>query len=131
MSGVKIGIGFGQWKHGLPEPHLLCEYAEASEAVGLDSLWLSDHLHMKREQLWITAGRPVPPEVELAPFLGAWECWSLIAALAVAIPNIELGTLVTCTAFGSRLPSVAICQNGKKLVPSHNDHSHQRDGPGA
>ena len=40
-------------------------------------------------------------------------------------------TLVTCTAFGSRLPSVLICQNGRKLVPSHSDHSHQRDGPGA
>lgn len=44
MSGVKIGIGFGQWKHGLPAPDLLCEFAETSEAVGLDSLWLSDHI---------------------------------------------------------------------------------------
>ena len=44
MSGVKIGIGFGQWKYGLPEPELLCQHAEISEAVGLDSLWLSDHI---------------------------------------------------------------------------------------
>ncbi len=44
MSGVKIGIGFGQWQQGMPPPDLLCEYAETSEAIGLDSLWLSDHI---------------------------------------------------------------------------------------
>lgn len=44
MSGVKVGIGFGQWRYGLPAPELICEYAETSEAVGLDSLWLSDHI---------------------------------------------------------------------------------------
>lgn len=44
MSGIKIGIGFGQWQYGLPEPELLCRYAETAEAVGLDSIWLSDHI---------------------------------------------------------------------------------------
>ena len=44
MSGIKIGIGFGQWKYGLPEPEALCVYAEVAEAVGLDSIWLSDHI---------------------------------------------------------------------------------------
>ncbi len=44
MSGIKIGIGFGQWKYGLPDPEALCVYAEVAEAVGLDSIWLSDHI---------------------------------------------------------------------------------------
>ena len=44
MSGVKIGIGFGLWRQGLPDPETICKYAELSEAVGLDSLWLSDHI---------------------------------------------------------------------------------------
>ncbi len=44
MKGIKIGIGFGQWQYGLPEPELLCRYAETAEAVGLDSIWLSDHI---------------------------------------------------------------------------------------
>ena len=35
MSGVKIGIGFGQYRDGLPAPELICEYAEAAEAIGL------------------------------------------------------------------------------------------------
>src|SRR6202008_2413197 len=54
MSGVKIGIGFGQWKYGLPEPESLCHYAEASEAVGLDSFWLSDHIVTRNPTLDIT-----------------------------------------------------------------------------
>lgn len=54
MSGVKIGIGFGQWKYGLPAPDLLCEYAETAEAVGLDSLWLSDHIVTRNPTLDIT-----------------------------------------------------------------------------
>jgi probable F420-dependent oxidoreductase len=54
MSGVKIGIGFGQWKYGLPEPQLLCQAAEYAEAVGLDSLWLSDHIVTRNPTLDIT-----------------------------------------------------------------------------
>jgi probable F420-dependent oxidoreductase len=44
MHKIRIGIGFGQWKSGLPAPELLCNYAEAAEAVGLDSIWLSDRI---------------------------------------------------------------------------------------
>src|SRR5215471_916439 len=54
MTGVKIGIGFGQWKYGLPEPDLLCRSAELAEAVGLDSLWLSDHIVTRNPTLDIT-----------------------------------------------------------------------------
>jgi len=54
MSGIKIGIGFGQWKYGLPDTESLCRYAEAAEAVGLDSLWLSDHIVTRNPTLDIT-----------------------------------------------------------------------------
>jgi probable F420-dependent oxidoreductase len=54
MNGVKLGIGFGQWKYGLPEPEALCRYAEESEAVGLDSIWLSDHIVTRNPTLDIT-----------------------------------------------------------------------------
>src|SRR5215470_12999255 len=54
MSGIKIGIGFGQWKYGLPEPELVCRSAELAEAVGLDSLWLSDHIVTRNPTLDIT-----------------------------------------------------------------------------
>ncbi len=54
MTGVKIGIGFGQWKYGLPDSDLLCRSAELAEAVGLDSLWLSDHIVTRNPTLDIT-----------------------------------------------------------------------------
>ncbi|HZP46729.1 MAG TPA: LLM class flavin-dependent oxidoreductase [Candidatus Binataceae bacterium] len=54
MSGIKIGIGFGQWQYGLPAPEQLCQYAEAAEAVGLDSIWLSDHIVTRNPTLDIT-----------------------------------------------------------------------------
>lgn len=54
MSNVKIGIGFGQWKYGLPDPQLLCASAEMAEAVGLDSFWLSDHIVTRNPTLDIT-----------------------------------------------------------------------------
>jgi probable F420-dependent oxidoreductase len=54
MKGVKIGIGFGQWQYGLPEPELLCRYAELAEDVGLDSIWLSDHIVTRNPTLDIT-----------------------------------------------------------------------------
>jgi probable F420-dependent oxidoreductase len=54
MSGVKIGIGFGQWKYGLPDPELLCTTAEVAEDMGLDSLWLSDHIVTRNPTLDVT-----------------------------------------------------------------------------
>jgi hypothetical protein len=44
MRGIKIGIGFGQWKYSLPAPELMCNYAEGAEAVRLDSIWLSNQI---------------------------------------------------------------------------------------
>src|SRR3990170_1287411 len=54
MSGVKIGIGFGLWRLGMPNPTTICDYAERAEAVGIDSIWLSDHIVSRIPDLDIT-----------------------------------------------------------------------------
>lgn len=54
MGGIKIGIGFGQWKYGLPGPELICTSAELAEDLGLDSVWLSDHIVTRNPTLDIT-----------------------------------------------------------------------------
>ena len=54
MGGIKIGIGFGQWKYGLPDPELICSSAELAEDLGLDSVWLSDHIVTRNPTLDIT-----------------------------------------------------------------------------
>ena len=57
-----------------------------AEALGYDSVWIPDHLI-------IDIPRPgARPE-------GAWEGWSLVAALAAATDRITIGLLVSCTAF--------------------------------
>ncbi|MGH2616293.1 MAG: LLM class flavin-dependent oxidoreductase [Thermomicrobiales bacterium] len=62
-----------------------------AEELGYDTVWIPDHLV-------IDIPRPgSQPE-------GAWEGWSLVAALAAATERIGIGLLVTCTAF--RNPSL-------------------------
>ncbi len=60
------------------------EMARLAEAIGLDSLWLGDHLLYRN-----------PGEAARAP----WECLSLLSALAVATERVELGPLVLCAPF--------------------------------
>ncbi len=44
MSGIKIGIGFGTARTGIPSPAQICAYAERAEDLGIDSIWLSDRV---------------------------------------------------------------------------------------
>ncbi len=60
------------------------EMARRAEAIGLDSLWLGDHL------LYRGAGEQAR---------GPWECWTMLSALAAATTTVELGPLVLCTGF--------------------------------
>ena len=41
---VKIGVGFGGWPFPDSDPERLWEYVDACEALGLDSIWLSDRI---------------------------------------------------------------------------------------
>jgi alkanesulfonate monooxygenase SsuD/methylene tetrahydromethanopterin reductase-like flavin-dependent oxidoreductase (luciferase family) len=58
--------------------------ARAAEAAGFDSVWIPDHLCLQ------DPGRE--PQ-------GAWECGSLLGALAVATSRVAIGTLVVATSF--------------------------------
>ncbi len=70
--------------------------ARRAEEVGFDSLWLVDHLLApKGAPIW-RGGPPTPVEGEQR---GCWECGSLLAALAAAVPRVELGTLVLCNGY--------------------------------
>lgn len=60
------------------------EMARLSEKIGLDSLWLGDHLLY----------RGADDQTR-----GPWECWTMLSALAAVTTKVELGPLVLCTGF--------------------------------
>src|SRR5579864_4080585 len=55
-----------------------------AEAAGFDSVWLADHLVYQPDVTtpWMTHTQ------------GAWECWTMLSALAEASSTIHIGTLV-------------------------------------
>ncbi|MGD9713976.1 MAG: LLM class flavin-dependent oxidoreductase, partial [Thermomicrobiales bacterium] len=55
-----------------------------TEELGFDSVWFCDHLLMK-----VPGHEPQ----------GAWECWTMLAALAAQTNRVELGPFVTATAY--------------------------------
>ncbi|MGB3327907.1 MAG: LLM class flavin-dependent oxidoreductase [Thermomicrobiales bacterium] len=67
------------------------EIGLAAKAAGFDALWFADHFEM---------GHGTAED----PFRGVWECWTLMAALAARVPDLQIGSLVACT--GYRNPGV-------------------------
>lgn len=62
----------------------LLAMARRTEALGFDSLWFADHLLMT---------------VEGHESQGAWECWSMLAALAASTERLTIGPFVSCTGY--------------------------------
>ena len=85
---LKIGLfvpHFEQpWSGRGPRWAEIAAMARRAEEVGFDSLWLPDHLLFRF------------PHVHQQ---GAWDVWSLLAALAATTKTLEIGPLVACSSF--------------------------------
>jgi alkanesulfonate monooxygenase SsuD/methylene tetrahydromethanopterin reductase-like flavin-dependent oxidoreductase (luciferase family) len=84
--GIILPEGEGDLDGRTPRWSDYVAMARLVEEAGFDSLWFVDHLIYRND----ASGRP--PQ-------GAWECWSVITALAAATSRVELGSLVTATSF--------------------------------
>ncbi len=91
MAGMpKVGMILPEAENDLegrtPRWNDYVSMAQSVEDLGYDSLWFVDHYIYKND------ASGLPPQ-------GAWECWSMLAALAAATKRVELGSLVTATSF--------------------------------
>ena len=79
-----IGVQLPEVEREVSWPELQA-MARTAEEIGLDSLWVGDHLLYR-------SGNGVR---------GPWEAWSLLAALAAVTTKVQLGPLVAATSFHS------------------------------
>lgn len=98
---LKVGIVLQHWTSGrgiAPTWAEMQERALHAEAVGFDSLWLVDHLMFRRRESTMNREASVA-NADRPEWVGVWECWTVLSALAAVTSRVQLGTLVTCTAY--------------------------------
>ena len=84
---IAIGLSLPTWPRAdrtyatWPEIRSL---ALEAEAMGVDTLWVPDHLQR---------------ELASGERIGFWECWTIVTALAEATTRIGIGPYVACTGF--------------------------------
>jgi alkanesulfonate monooxygenase SsuD/methylene tetrahydromethanopterin reductase-like flavin-dependent oxidoreductase (luciferase family) len=95
---VLLPMWTGSYAGATPTMRELLGFARHAEALGLDSLWFTDHLYFEPHTDFRAVGIELPDEWAGIKG-GQWECWTTLAAVAATTSRIELGTLVSNTGF--------------------------------
>ncbi len=82
---LRVGVQLPEVERSVRWAELL-DLARRAEDVGLDSIWVGDHLLYRFAD---------------GSARGPWESWTLLGALAAATSRVTLGPLVAATAFRS------------------------------
>jgi alkanesulfonate monooxygenase SsuD/methylene tetrahydromethanopterin reductase-like flavin-dependent oxidoreductase (luciferase family) len=81
-----------------PTAREVIDIAVLAETAGFDTVWAADHFYYEPYTDFRVVGVDLP-DAFAGVKNGAWECWTLLAALAVATTRVHLGTLVCNTGF--------------------------------
>jgi alkanesulfonate monooxygenase SsuD/methylene tetrahydromethanopterin reductase-like flavin-dependent oxidoreductase (luciferase family) len=82
--GLIVPVFEGWFAGATPRWSDIVAFARVAEEVGIDGLWIPDHLLFRDDD-----GHPS----------GMWEGWSLLTALAAVTHRVALGSFVSCTSF--------------------------------
>lgn len=99
-SKLKLGLILPTWTTGQLRWQEVLEIAREAEAAGFGALWVTDHLLLPstNAELRARAGASVAPGSVEEPE-GYLECFTVLTAIAMAIPGVDVGTLVACTGY--------------------------------
>ncbi len=121
---MKTGVVLFSWVGAMdgktPSSRDVVELAKLSEEVGLDAVWITDHFFFDYAD-FKSVGIEFPAELHGVK-AGAWECWALVSAIAVATNRITIGTLVSSTSFRNpallarTIDTVDDLSNGRLIV---------------
>ena len=102
VRNKKFGLVLPQWVGAMGGDTArgsdLIGQARLCEDLGFDSLWTADQILFDLGEYTSVVGS-TPGDNPSGSKRGYWECWAIIGALASATSRIELGTLVSCTAY--------------------------------
>ena len=68
---------------GTPQYADMLAMAQAAASAGFEILWFDDHFSFTTDD----------------DLRGAWDAWTLMAAIAAQVPDVHLGPMVACTAY--------------------------------
>jgi probable F420-dependent oxidoreductase len=126
MKQIKIGVGFGLWRLGIPSADELIRVAARAEEWGLDSFWLSDHLLAPSPELDVVATLSMlashTSRMKLGPSVLLLNLRHplLVAKAFASLDYLSNGRMVMAVGTGANVADYALCgvpaeSRGKRL----------------
>jgi len=115
MKQIKVGVGFGLFRLGMPSADTIVGVAERAEEWGLDSFWLSDHLIAPSPELDVVATLSLlasrTSRIKLGPSVFLLNLrHPLVAAKSFAtLDYLSNGRMVMAVGTGANLADYAAC----------------------